>query len=517
MELIKKNIDVCVKKHQFSTQTIVNEDLNLPEYMEDIEKVILEKGEFFLEQVKPLSGKIIIKGKVRYHLLYSGGSPENISSFIKETPVNEEIHSDSVEEYDEVIVVPREESFNLNVINSRKINARMIIGFDINVQEIQSESITTDIRDSSDIQMKKRRCNLLKVCLQSNDIFRFHNQQNLSKDKPNIENILYETISPREIELKCGDGNILITGRIHVFVMYEPEGRDQRPEWFEYEFPIDSKIECHESQQGMIGDLRWNLSGSEIEIKDDNENEPRVISLSGVLDIGMNIYEEEELSGVEDAYAIDKNIYPEMRTVMLPELLMKNNTICRIVKRMRVTDANSSVVQLCNIEGDVRQENVSVESDMMVAEGHVFVKILYVTDDENQPFRVATGAIPYSHSIEVGGISEGCKYRIMPLIESVTATLEGNDVEIRVQIAMDVIVFDYNTVQVIDDISESDIPKELIKEMPGMIGYIAGNGEQLWDIAKKYHTTVNRLTDVNRISEEPLKAGQKLLIIKEVV
>lgn len=517
MELIKKNINVCRKKQQFSTQTVVNEDLNLPDYMEDIEKVILEKGEFFLEQVRAMTDKIIVKGKVKYHLLYSGGNPENISSWIKETAVNEEIHADGVTDYDEIIVNPREEAFNLNIINSRKINAKMIIGFDINVQEIQSESITCDIEDEKGFQMMKASDRILKICLQSNDIFRFHNRSSLPKDKPNIDNILYDCIDPREIELKCADGCILVSGRIHVFVMYSPEGREQLPQCFDYEFPIDGEIQCPESEQGMIGDLKWHLSGKEIEVKEDNENEPRVISVSGVLDIGMNIYEEEEIERVDDAYCIDKQIALEKRPVSFSKLLMKNNSILKIVKRMKISDSGTAALKVCNIEGDVRQENVTPEADMMITEGHVFVKILYLTDDEAQPYRVATGAIPYSHKIEVGGMNDGCKYRIYPLIESLTATMEGNDVEIHIQIAMDVIVFDNEEVQIIDAVSVSDIPKEQIKEMPGMIGYISGPGETLWNIAKRYHTTVDRLKAVNKISDEPLKNGQKLLIIKEVV
>ena len=517
MELIKKNINICRKKQQFSTQTVVNEDLNLPDYMEDIEKVVLEKGEFLLEQVRSLTDKIIVKGKVKYHLLYSGGNAGNLCSFVKEIPVNEEIHADGVNEYDEVIVTPKEEAFNINVINSRKINAKMIIGFEVNVQEVLSESITADIMGEENFQMKREKIRPLKICLQNSDIFRFHNQMNLPKDKPNIDNILYECLTPCELELKCGDSCILVNGRMRVFIMYCPEGKNQATQCFDYEFPIDGEIPCQESKQGMIGDIHWNLSNKEIEVKEDNENESRVIFVSGVIDIGLNLYEEEEFERLEDAYCIDKITDIRPRTVMLPKLLMKNNTILRVVKRMKVSDSANNILQLCNIEGDVRQENVSPEADMMVAEGHVFVKILYLTDDENQPFRVATGTIPYSHRIEVGGMKEGCKYKIRPIIESLNASLEGNDVEIRIQIAMDVIVFDNEVVDIIDDISISDIPKEHIKEMPGMVGYIVGSGECLWDVAKRYHTTVDKLKAVNKISDESLKNGQKLLIIKEVV
>lgn len=516
MELIKKDINICRRKQQISTQVAVNEDLNLPDYMEDIEKTILENGEFILEQVRTLTDKVIIKGKVKYHLLYSGGgNTENISAFSKETPVEEEVHMDGVNEHDEVIVDITEDNFNINIINSRKINAKMIIGMNITVQEMLTESVAVDIMDNADLQMKHENSRTLQLCVQNNDIFRFHNQQSIPKDKPNIENILFESITPREIELRCDDGSVNVEGRICVFILYSPEGTNQMPQWVEYDFPIHGKIECPESEQGMIGDLRWALSHKEMEVKEDGENEARIISVDGVLDIGMNIYEEEDISRLEDVYAIDRMLYPTTRPVLLPKLLMKNNSVCRLVKRMKVTDGSSSIVQVCNVSGDVRTELITAQEGMMIVEGHVFVKLLYVTNDENQPFRVADGVIPFTHNIEITGFNSSCKYRIKPLIESLSATMDGsNEVEIHVQIAMDVIVFDHEQVEIIDDVRVSEISKDELKNMPGMTGYIVGDGETLWDVAKKYHTTTETLANINKLSDERLKLGQKLLIVK---
>lgn len=519
MELIKENINICRRKQQISTQFAVNEDLNLPEYMEDIEKTIMEKGEFILQQVKTTTDKVIVKGIVRYSLLYTGGGGvENISAFTKETQVEENVHIDGVNEHDEAMVDVCEENFNINIINSRKINAKMIVGLNISVQEVIGESIATGIRDNENCLMKTQNERILQLCVQNNDIFRFHNQQAISKDMPNIESILYENITPRDIELRCDDDSISIDGRMHVFVLYSPEGRNPRPHWFEYEFPIHGKIDCAECQQGMIGDLRWVLSHKEVEVKEDNENENRVISVDGVLDIGIDVYEEEAMSRLEDVYAIDKNVVPEFRTVLIPKLLMKNNSVCRLNKRMKVADKNSAIMQICNIESEIKQELVTPEKNMLIVDGHVFVKLLYTTNDDNQPFRVANGAIAFSHNIEVNGMNDSCKYRIKPVVESISATMEGSDeVEIHVQIAMDVIVFDYSSMDIIDGVNISDIPKEEIKSRPGMIGYTVNDKESLWDIAKKYHTTTDKLIEINRLNDERLKSGQKLLIIKEVI
>jgi len=519
LELVKKNINICNRKHVMTTQIAVNEDLNLPDYMEDIERIVLEKGEYITEQIRPMTDKAIIKGRIKYRMIYCGGKkPSDLSSFCKETPVDEEIHIEGLNEHDQVIVNIKEEDIKLNIINSRKINVKAVITLELIVNEMICESIGTDIKGECRIQKLTDKCNAMEMCVQSNDVFRFYNQQALTQDKANIESVLYENITPRNMQLRCDDGSVAIDGNMHVFVLFQPEKQDMMAQWFEYDFPVQGKIECASSQRGMVGDLRWRLSNKEVEVKEDGESERRIITVSGTFDIGIDIYREEELERLEDVYAIDKKLHPISRMMFLPELLMKNNSICRLTKRMKPAEQDLSIMQVCNIEGDVVQELVTLDKNMIVAEGHVFVKMLYVTNDEVQPFRVATGAIPYSHNIELPGINEKCTYRINPLISSLTAGLDGNDeVEIHVQIDLDVIVFDCKEIRIIDDVSISDIPKDMIKEMPGMVGYLVNEEERLWDVAKKYHTTTDKLAEINRLSDDKLKNGQKLLIVKEVV
>lgn len=41
------------------------------------------------------------------------------------------------------------------------------------------------------------------------------------------------------------------------------------------------------------------------------------------------------------------------------------------------------------------------------------------------------------------------------------------------------------------------------------------NGDKLWDLARKYHTTEKHIREVNEIGEGEPKTGEKILIFKE--
>ena len=40
-----------------------------------------------------------------------------------------------------------------------------------------------------------------------------------------------------------------------------------------------------------------------------------------------------------------------------------------------------------------------------------------------------------------------------------------------------------------------------LQELPGIVGYIVQPGDSLWEIAKKFHTTVGNIISTNELAE----------------
>ena len=69
---------------------------------------------------------------------------------------------------------------------------------------------------------------------------------------------------------------------------------------------------------------------------------------------------------------------------------------------------------------------------------------------------------------------------------------------------------------VVEDLTEAPLDMERIRRMPGMVIHVVQPGETLWDISKAHATSCEAVTELNELKEEPLKAGQKILLVKEV-
>ena len=56
-----------------------------------------------------------------------------------------------------------------------------------------------------------------------------------------------------------------------------------------------------------------------------------------------------------------------------------------------------------------------------------------------------------------------------------------------------------------------------MEKRPGIIGYIVKDGDDLWTLAKRYHTTMESICQINQLENEKLKVGERVLIFKENV
>ena len=65
-------------------------------------------------------------------------------------------------------------------------------------------------------------------------------------------------------------------------------------------------------------------------------------------------------------------------------------------------------------------------------------------------------------------------------------------------------------------VSEKPADLQKLQQMPGIVGYIVQPGDTLWNIAKKFHTTVDNIMAANGLTEERIHPGDRLILVKEI-
>ena len=93
---------------------------------------------------------------------------------------------------------------------------------------------------------------------------------------------------------------------------------------------------------------------------------------------------------------------------------------------------------------------------------------------------------------------------------------DGEEADVKLVIVFKGIVFDNYEEPMIRDIRVSEPDPEKLGALPGIVAYIAREGESLWDIGKRYYVPVAQIREINELAGDEIQPGEKLLIVKGV-
>ena len=145
------------------------------------------------------------------------------------------------------------------------------------------------------------------------------------------------------------------------------------------------------------------------------------------------------------------------------------------------------------------------------------MKILYIVENDDMPFYSMEVMMPFSHVVEVRGITEESVYYLHTDLEQLsTSMIDSNEIEARAAVSLNVLVIQRREEKIIESVEEQPLDPEKIRSMPGVTVYMVKQGDTLWDIAKKFYTTAEEIISMNDLENEQVASGQPLLLVKKV-
>ena len=518
VDLIKKNIHMNKLKCKSTLQLTLDDDFNVPDVKPDIDQIITAQGEIRINDIKAMNGKLLVKGVLRFNVLYlSEGDVRPIQNLSGEIPFDEVINMDVNCSDDEPIVKWELEDLTTGLINSRKLSVRSIVRLYVAIEELHDEETAVRVEGSDDIRYINKKIEVTNVVINKKDTFRIKDEIVLPSNKGNITSLLYQDTGLSNVEVRLLEDKFTIKGELPVFVLYTSEDEENPIEYYESEVPFSGTIDCNGCNEDMVDDITFNIASRNLEVKPDADGEERVLDIEVILDLGMKVYETCEPEILCDVYSPLKEITPVVRNADYENLVIKNNSKYRIADRISVTEEQPRILQICHANGDIQIDDVNTEGTELQVDGIIEVKILYISEEDRRPLNSLKGIIPFSQIIELKGMKPGSNYEVKPCIDQLSVMmLDSQEIEVKATINLNSIVFDIISEPIITDITVAPLDMEKLQAMPGIIGYVVKSNDTLWNIAKKYYTTVDNIMLVNELEDDQVKEGDKLIITKKV-
>lgn len=514
MELVKRNIHMDRVRVQAVTQFTLEDDVNIPENKPDIAALNLEKGELVIDEIKPAADSVTIRGRLAFVVLYhTMEEGSNLVVLEGKLPFEERVNMQGVVPADAVTVEGEVEDISMNMINSRKLNIQSLVTLTARVEELYDEEAPIAVHGDEKVEYRRMPLELAQIAIAKNDIFRLKEEVSLPSNYPNIFQILWSNLSLGDVEFKVMEEKIAVSGDIHFFLLYEGEGEDHPCRSFETTLPFSGVLECHGCREGMLPDIRYRLGQQELAVRPDFDGEERNVSLELVLDIAIRIYEEERLEIISDLYGVSKEISTVTHRADLRKLLSRVTGKTKVTDHVHVTDG--TVLQLLHSEGSVTLEQCSTVENGIQLQGSVQVKIMYITGEDEAPYGSAQAFLPYQYTLEVPDIAPEDMGEVRAEVEQLQTTmLDGEEMDVKAVLSFSTVAFKTIPVELISGVNVSELDSGKMSSLPGMAVYMVKDGDNLWNIGKRYYVPVDVLRELNGLESDEVKAGQKLLIVK---
>ena len=536
MQLNKIKLHSCTTFASAQSQITLDDDYNVPDYRPDIVKVLKEKGELHFDEVKAAAGAAWLKGRLVFRVLYRSDQENGKISCLKgEIPFQEKLNMDGVQEYDVIQASGEIEDLTIGVIHSRKISVRAVILLKTEEPQEKEDELCVGIEADDGCEKRYRNTNILQLLCMKRDQCRQKSEITLPSSKPNVQEILWKSLEIRNLDTKMGQDGVKLSGEVLISVLYQEEEETDRVQWYETVIPLDCGVECDAGTEAdIIYKVKARPASMELEVKPDYDGEERVLVLELVMNLDIRVWKEQEISMLEDVYSLKKEIIPVCTGVTLHHISVKNDSQCRLTEQMELAESQEKILQICSCEGTVHLESTELTGQGVRAEGILVTELLYITTDDQMPIGSAREIYPFEQFIEIpqqtvrternkpeGPETLEQKNKLQTeldcRISQLSAVMLDQDhVEIKAVIGLNLLAFEQEQIDNITDTCEEPLDMEQLQKRPGLVGYIAKDGDSLWSIAKENHTTVEDILRDNHRTDENLCRGEKILIVKKV-
>lgn len=515
MDFSKREINTSALKASKQVELTLDDDFNIPDIKDDIDKVIARNGYIVIEEVGCEDGKVRIAGTMYFAMLYrTAGKKADIEVLEGDIPFEQAVTMEGVARNNQAECYSKLEDLSVVIINSRKVEVRCLIENAVSVYQDVRMNVAWNLENGQGIECLYKDGTITNTVVSKHDVFKIREELEIPQSKPNIKEILWSFVELKNIDVRPMENKLSVRGEVEIFVIYRGEEEHLPIQYLFSARSIVKEVDCQGSREGMLLDAICTLGKGDVTIRGDKDNEERIMGIDYGVDMNIKLYEDQELKLIWDLYSPNVEIIPKKETMNCQNLIMRNVAKAKINHRENIKDENTKILQVCHVYGSVWLDDVEIHQDSVTIEGIVKANVLYISAGDD-PMSCMEIDVPFSYVADTVPLSKDDSVRIYPSIDQLNASLiNSQEIELKGMVSLGMSVFSSNTIEAITDMQLEPIDTAKKAAMPGIVGYVVKKGDTLWSIARKYYATTESIKEINGLESDYLSEGDKIIVVK---
>lgn len=498
-------------------QTVKGEHLLRDSQYPDMKEVLGVDAKATVTNKEIVGDKVMVEGNLDYIIFYVSKEEADIDS-----PTNK-IHSVvfndkfsnyldiNNDEHNTVCNVECElEHIEASWMNERKVSIDGILTLRWELYKNDEFEYVKDIEGKEDVQTKKENETLNGIKGEKDIDLMGKSMLKVTMDKPEIDEILKCQMNLHKKEVKAVEGKVYVGCYCKISVFYK--GKDNKEfQCIEDDVYLSKEEELPGINSDMTSTLELTVGDEQYSVNLDDVGENRVINIEFLVKGNVKVYSNEKVEILKDAYSPTMNVELDKSS---KEFTLIHSILNSEVTAKGLLDINNKedrVEEVIIASGQPVIKDKVVEDERVRVEGVVKTYIVYKISGEDLNYGILVGEVSFNSIIDVKGLKKDMTVVIKSYLESMDTGVEGNAVSVKANVGLCIKTYHNVTKEYIKGVTEG--ADGVVEKKASVIIYVVGDGETLWDLAKKYNTTVAELERLNDLDEnEKITPGSKLII-----
>lgn len=366
-----------------------------------------------------------------------------------------------------------------------------------------------------DLQLLKETVNISSIALQKKDSLNI--KEDFSPSSGFVpQSVLSQNISVVENYKQITADKVVINGFIYVNLLYSarPGEGEECPQLLQHQERVEFTQFIPLQQTGRQSGFSVTFDDWDLKVKlTQNEEGQDVFRLEGDLITTVELYKNTEMEVVVDAYHQEKDFICDFNVENCKTVLGTCAGESSLRELISIENSAHSAEKILYQSARILSSESKLEQNKIVTEGNICINMICLADDDDQSIFSVSEVLPYRVTASTSGLLGDEEITGGAYLKDLWAEkINPKQLEINVCVLFAGEIIRQTPFKLLTNPAfGADCPE---KHHFSMVIYICSGEESMWEIAKRFKTTVNTIKEINELETEDLCAGKKLLIIK---
>ena len=500
-----QKIGFCETVYETTAEQSLDADINLPDYCPEIQRILKCSVIPNVTSVQNNSGRITADAVAVVRILYLGENGK-LSSYEQNYPLQKFVESGKINSDSAIDVRIKTDYANCRAVNPRRVDIRAMMTFVFKAVNKREENLLCSA-EGAGIQTVCEENTVASLCALSERTFSLSEVVEINNEKPAVSQIINISACATTDEIKIINNKALIKGNCNIKIYYI--GDDTASvESIEHSMPISQIIEAEGLSENCKPCIRLNINSCEAIPKADSSGNIRLIDFNARISAFTSAFEDIPLSMISDAYSTDykaENIYKNI------EIFTFNNSFdTSFTNKVVLESIGVSVECVMAVWCSDIKYSFTAKEDECIISGTYLANILY--KENEKIIGIIQKPVDYDFNVKMNEKADRINCIGSAQIVSCSCAVTGDSrLELKTELSASGIILACSNKKYVGDITLTSDNK-LKEENCALTIYFSERNEALWDIARKYNTTVEAIKSENDINADIVEKNCMLLI-----